>query len=181
MTDTDSSLTTDLETDEVLIGKIAGVYGIKGWVKVLSYTRPRNNIMQYAPWVLGHGQNRQEWQVIDCKPQGKGIIAQLEGISDRDAAMSIQQHDIYIDRANLAPLAAGEYYWHDVIGLRVINLQDEALGTVTDIIETGANDVLVVEGESRELIPWVQEIYVISIDINDGNMVVDWQAEAAKP
>lgn len=169
---------TSNETESnVIIGKITGVYGIKGWVKVLSYTRPKQNIQQYPNWLLLHDGEQIEIAVMECKSHGKGIIAKLDGIEDRDDAIKLQQADITIHRSELPELADGEYYWHDLMGLSVIDQNNVNLGKVIDIVETGANDVFVVSGNKRRLIPWVMDIYIKEINIGSKEIRVDWLDE----
>jgi 16S rRNA processing protein RimM len=115
------------------------------------------------------------YKVREGRPQGKGLVASLEGIEDRDIARLLVGADIYIERDQLPSLPEGEYYWTDLLGLQVINRQGQSLGEVVEILETGANDVLVVKGESRELIPWVWGTYLLDVDLEAGRITVDWQ------
>jgi len=110
------------------------------------------------------------------QPQGKGLIAQLEGVEDRDQARALLDADIAIERSQLVDASPGEYYWHDLIGLDVCNQQNEILGQVKELLETGANDVLVVEGKHRILIPFINECYVLEIDLENSIIRVDWDA-----
>ncbi|MEJ2440810.1 MAG: ribosome maturation factor RimM [Gammaproteobacteria bacterium] len=162
----------------VVIGQVVGVFGIKGWVKIRSDTEPRANILRYTPWYLRqHGQ----WvgqRVIASQQQSKGLIVQIEGISDRDVAAQFVGCDIAVPRSQLPAPPAGEYYWTDLIGLRVRNRQGEDLGKVTHLLETGANDVLVVEdGELEHLIPYVKGYYVLEVDPVAGYIEVDWERD----
>ncbi|RKZ69003.1 MAG: ribosome maturation factor RimM, partial [Gammaproteobacteria bacterium] len=142
------------ETSLIVIGKIVGVYGIKGWFKILSFTRPKENIFNYGPWLVKQDSEWLEIQLQEGKPQGKGLIASLEGFTDRDEAMALVGSELAIDREQLPAAKEGEFYWHDLINMQVINQQNEMLGVVTELLETGANDVLVVEADKqRYLIP----------------------------
>ena len=116
-----------------------------------------------------------QYAVEECKQHGKGMIAKLHGVDDRQAALDLMQTMIAVSRKDLPELENGEYYWHDLIGLTVIDQQQTTLGTVKTILETGANDVLEVTGDRRRLIPWVNDIYVKSIDLASGVIQVDWQ------
>jgi 16S rRNA processing protein RimM len=166
------------ETSLIVIGKIVGVYGIKGWLKILSFTRPRENVFNYGPWLVKQNEEWLEIQLLQGKPQGKGLIASLEGITDRDEAMAFVSSEIAIDRNQLPTAKEGEFYWHDLINMQVINQQDEVLGVVTELLETGANDVLVVEAnKQRYLIPYVQDVYIKDIDTEQGVIQVDWQSD----
>ncbi len=166
----------DIKNDnDVLVGKIAGVYGIKGWVKIVSYTRPVENILNYKQWFIGSTDKRDQFTVEACKQHGKGFIAKLEGLDDRDKAMELHQQDIVISRDDLPELEPGEYYWHDLIDLEVIDQNQKVLGKISNILETGANDVFEVSGDKKRLIPWVTEVYIQAIDLESGVIQVDWE------
>ncbi len=182
------------EAGLIVIGKIVGVHGIKGWLKILSFTRPRENIFNYGPWLIKRrlvkqslvkqnisiplGNEWQEMELLGGKRQGKGLIASLEGITDRNEAMILVGSELAIDRDKLPAPKEGEFYWHDLINMQVINQQDEILGVVTELLETGANDVLVVEADKqRYLIPYVQDVYIKDIDTEQGVIQVDWQSD----
>ncbi len=162
------------ESQQIVVGRISGIHGVRGWLKVMSYTRPRKNILDYNRWSLKQDDNWQEMVLLDGQPQGKGLIAQLEGVEDRDQARALLDADIAVKRSQLVDAPAGEYYWHDLIGLEVCNQQNEILGQVKELLETGANDVLVVEGKHRILIPFVKERYVLDIDLDNSIIRVDW-------
>lgn len=162
----------------VVLGQVVGVFGVKGWVKVRSETQPRQNILQYDPWYLGRGDTWTSKRVIASQQQSKGLVVQFDGITDRDVAAQYIGCDIAIPRKQLPELAEGEYYWADLIGLRVRNQQGDDLGEVTNLLETGANDVLVVrDGDLEHLIPYVSGYYVLNVDIDAGCIVVDWQRD----
>lgn len=167
----------------IVIGKIVGVYGIKGWLKILSFTRPKENIFEYVPWLVKQSlvKQNEEWQamsVVEGKPQGKGLIASFAGITDRDEAMALVDSEIAIQRDQLPAAKEGEFFWVDLINLQVINEQNEILGVVTELLETGANDVLVVEAEKqRYLIPYVQDVYIKDVDLEQGIIQVEWQSD----
>lgn len=161
------------------IGRIVGVFGVKGWVKVFSDTDPPDNILRYTPWYIQkHGQ----WiptAVVDIKIHGKGFIAQLEGCTDRDQAMGLIGSDIAVNRTQLPPLAPGEHYWVDLEGFEVVNQQQFLLGTVNHFFATGANDVMVVkaaDGKER-WIPYIANHYVLHVDDHARRITVDWDSE----
>lgn len=167
-----------LDSDPIVVGRISGVFGVKGWVKVFSHTQPKENILTYSPWLLKQNQN--EWQEVDLVAghrQGKGIVASLEGCTDRDQAAALKGADIAIRNEQLASLAKDEFYWADLIGLTVLNQENLLLGKVESLIETGANDVLVVKGEQEVLIPFAMPQIIKQIDLDAGQMIVDWQPE----
>jgi 16S rRNA processing protein RimM len=161
----------------VIIGRISGVYGTAGWVRVFSYTRPRENICSYSPWLVATPDGWEERELLETRVHGKGLIARLAGPEDRDAARALIDRDIAVYRRQLPALPEGEYYWCDLIGRRVVNLGGEELGEVTEIRETGANDVLVVEDGGRRLIPLVMEKVVREVDPAGDRIVVDWDGD----
>lgn len=168
------------KSDElVTVGRITAVYGVRGWVKVHSYTEPMDNILQFADWRL-QGQNGWEPLKIDGgKRHGKGLIAHIEGVDDRDLAARYCQRDIAIPRGEMPQLGEGEFYWHQLVGLRVVSDFDgreHDFGTVVRMMETGANDVLVVRGEGgrERLIPYLPDEYISSIDVGAGVIIVHW-------
>jgi len=159
------------------VGEISGVFGVKGWVKVFSFTQPRENILSYSPWRLKKGSEIRDVEVLSGKLQGKVVVAALKNISDREIAASLSGYKILINQDLLPEPATDEYYWHELIGLEVINQQNESLGTVGSILETGANDVLVIKGDRERLIPFLQPQTVMNIDLETGIMQVDWDSE----
>lgn len=165
----------------VELGKLVGVWGVKGWVKLHSYTRNRADISQYTTWYLQKPRSTDEPQaieVINCREQGQGIVAQLEGVVDRDQAMAMSGCKILVKQADLPALPAGEFYWQELIGLTVKNEQ-VVIGQIDSILETGANDVLVCknaeQGQPDVLIPYTEQV-VLSVDKTQGTMKVDWDA-----
>ncbi|MGM0593869.1 MAG: ribosome maturation factor RimM [Pseudomonadota bacterium] len=169
---------TGSSDDYIVVGRISGLHGVRGWVKVYSYTQPRQNILGYATWYLSKGDRWQARELEGGRSQGKGIVAKLKGCDDRDTAAALMQSSIAIRREQLPAAAPDEYYWADLVGLRVSNQQGVALGTVSHLLETGANDVLVVrQGETERLIPFVLERFVTDIDLETGEMRVDWDPD----
>jgi len=161
----------------IKVGKVSGVFGIKGWLKIFSYTADKENILDYSPWLLKKADSDKLLKVIDGALQGKAVIALLEGINDRDQASSLLGYDIFIDYQQLPKIAEDEYYWSQLIGLNVINTSGVNLGVVDSLLETGANDVLIVKGECERAIPFIQGQSVVTIDLLTGNMIVDWDPE----
>jgi 16S rRNA processing protein RimM len=173
---------SEADTNTLVIGRIRGVFGVKGWVKIHSYTEPMENLLRY-----GHCQikGRQGWEAVTIdagKLHGKGLVAHIKGIDDREQAAALQNCDIAIPASELPELEQEEYYWRQLQGLTVFS-GDELLGRVDHLLDTGANDVLVVkpcEGsrDKRErLIPWLRETVVQRVDIAAGRMEVDWDPE----
>lgn len=165
---------------KLLLGKIVGVFGVDGWVKIESYAEPRARIFKYRPWFVTGvaGGREKEFDGVDGRAQGKGMIAKLPGVADRDAAAELLGAEIRILRSALPKPKRGEYYWIDLEGLNVSNVEGVELGRVTHLFATGANDVLVVrDGERERLIPYVTEQFVRDVDLGSGRIVVDWDPE----
>jgi 16S rRNA processing protein RimM len=165
-------------TDIIRLGRINGLYGVKGWVKVYSETRPRENILDYTPWLIRRA--HQDWQPIEVtggRPQGKGIIAHLQGFDEREQASQLLGAEVAVYREQLSPLADDEYYWVDLQGLTVETGDGVVLGTVDYIFDAGANDVLVVSGERERLIPFLQGQTILEVDLQGGTIRVDWDPE----
>ncbi len=171
----------------IVLGRIVGVFGIKGWVKIESWTRPPENILGYRQWQLGRNACWQTARLIEGRRQGRGLVAQLadesgRACADRDGAQQLVGSEIAISRAALPALAANEFYWADLQGLEVENLQGRRLGRVRELFETPAHDMLVVtSGESECWIPCVLGPIVRSVDLQGGLIRVDWDPGAAGP
>jgi len=166
-----------VERHSIVLGRVTGLYGVQGWVKVFSDTRPREAITRYSPLMLGHEENWREAPVDGAKAHGKGVIIKFQGCDDRDAAAALMGQEIAVWRDQLPPLPDGEYYWADLVGLEVINEEGVQLGTVDSLFETGANDVIVVKGERERLIPYVSGDVVRKVDLTAGTMTVDWDPD----
>jgi len=161
----------------LIIGRISGVFGVKGWLKVFSYTDPKQQVLQYPVWHLQIGNAQQVRQVVTGKAHGKGIIVQLANCEDRDVALGMVGATINISRNKLPQLPDNQYYWADLIGLQVINLEGVVFGRIDTMMDTGANDVIIVRGDRERLVPFVLDQVVHSIDLAKGQMIVDWDAE----
>lgn len=164
------------EDDLICVGHILGAQGIKGWVRVYSNTSPRENIVNYSPWLI---ELRQELKSVDVngRLQGRNVIARLNGIEDRNQAEALTGCRILIDSALIPRLQAGDYYWSDLIGLAVESLQGEPLGVVSSMLETGADDVMVLDGDRERLIPFVIDDIVREVDLDGQRLVVDWRPD----
>jgi len=165
--------------DFVVLGRVSGIFGAQGWVKVHSETRERADILRYNPWHLRVAGGWQAHRLLEGRVQGSGVVvARLEGIRDRDQVRGLIGVDIAVRREQLPPVAAGEYYWSDLEGLRVVNGAGIELGTVSHLFEVhGANDVLVVkDGEHERLIPFTRDA-VKQVDLESRVIRVDWDAE----
>ncbi|MGH8502357.1 MAG: ribosome maturation factor RimM [Gammaproteobacteria bacterium] len=158
----------------IRIGRVSGVFGVSGWIRVFSYTEPRENIVQYSPWRLTHTDGEHTLDVVEGRRHGESVIARLQGVDDRDSAAALVDAQIEVDHSQLRPLPPGEFYWAQLQGLEVVELQGRRLGRIDHLLRTGAHDVLVVEGERRRLIPFVRGAVVKDIDLNARVMRVDW-------
>ena len=161
----------------VLVGRIVGVFGVAGAVKLHSFTEPRENIFSYRPWLLRLGNETRAIDRAKGKAQGKGLVATLPGVDDRDAAAALMGAEIYVQRSALPQAAPGEVYWSDLEGLRVSTVEGREIGVVSHLFATGANDVLVVKGERERLVPFIRDSVVREIDLAAGTIVVDWDPE----
>ena len=164
------------------IGRIVGVFGVKGWVKIYSDADPPHNLLSYSPWYLFQSGQWSRHVVDEARAHGKGLVAKLAGCQDRDQASALVGCDIAVARSQLPKLPPGEYYWTDLIGLAVSNTQGQQLGTVSHLYSTGANDVLVINGSSGEIwIPYVLERYILSVDLTNRQITVDWDEQTSEP
>ena len=161
--------------DLVALGYISAVHGIKGWVKVHSWTRPMEAILDYQPWLLG--EDKRPVKIVDGRKQGKGLAALLPGFNDREGAAILVGSQIFIRRDQLPATDENEYYWSDLEGLEVHTINGELLGRVESLMETGANDVLVIKGQRQHLVPFIQGQYVKHVDLESGLIEVDWDPE----
>ncbi len=162
---------------QINVGKISGVFGVKGWVKVFSFTDNKENILNYSPWLLKKDSETRLIKVIDGKLQGKAVVAQLEAVNDRDQAASLMGWDVFITPDQLPKAAKDEYYWSDLIGLSVETSLGVQLGVIESLMETGANDVVIIKGDRERVIPFLQGQTIISIDLDNTRMIVDWDPD----
>jgi 16S rRNA processing protein RimM len=167
----------DERQEQVVVGKITGVFGVKGWLKVYSYTEPPENIFSYTPWMINLGGTWQSIKVLEHRMHGKGMVVHLEARDDRDQSQKLVGLEIAVRREQLPSSVPGEYYWADLIGMNVVTQAGVTLGRVEQLLETGANDVLVVSGDRERLIPFVIGEFVKEIDLKQGVIRVDWDPE----
>jgi len=169
-----------LQTDEfVTLGKISGVFGVKGWLKVYSHTDPREGILNYSPWYLKYGNS---WTAIKVKTghkQGKTLVAQLMGVNDRNLAERMIGLEIAVKTSQLPSLTKNEYYWSDLAGLQVCGLDGEPFGVVDYVFATGSNDVLLVKKNAGGecLVPFIGDEVIKSVDLAKAMIQVDWDPE----
>jgi 16S rRNA processing protein RimM len=164
----------------LILGRISSVFGIKGWVKVVSHTQPRENIFSYPHWLVKRSGQWQECQVETGKPHGKTLVAKIKNVDTREEAETWVGAEIAITRDMLPETDKDEYYWADLIGLKVTNLEGEDFGVVKRLMETGSNDVLIVynkESKTEHLIPWLIDQVIKQVDQDDQHIVVDWELD----
>lgn len=172
------------KTKYLIVGKIGAPYGVRGWLKLYSFTEPADNLLDYDPWYThptsSAGADNSDWVIApvnEVKTHGKGFVAKFKGADDRDAAARLTGQVIAIRSEQLPPSAEGEYYWGELQGLTVLTVDGVSLGVVDHLLETGANDVLVVKGDRKRLIPYVLGPIVKNVDLEAGTMQVDWDAD----
>jgi 16S rRNA processing protein RimM len=158
------------------MGRILAPFGVKGWVKVQPNTAEIRNLLSYRNWWVGAESDWREIAVADGRVQGNTVIARLAGCDDRDAAAELRGQTVAVPRSVLPQARNGEYYWADMIGLAVVNGEAIELGRVVGMLETGANDVLVVQGERERLIPFIA-LVIRDVDLASGIVRVDWAAD----
>ncbi len=178
-----STTPTFADNAELLIlGKIVAVHGVRGEVKVCSYTDPIDNLLDYPRWTLRRGEEFRQVEVLSSRVQGNVLVAKLKGLDDREIARTYVDFEICLPRDALPALGNGEFYWHQLEGLKVINQAGLLLGKVHHLLETGANDVLVVRpcehslDDRERLLPYTDHC-VLVVDLAAGAMQVDWDAD----
>lgn len=169
--------------DMIAVGHISTPHGIKGWVWVHSLTDPVSNIFGYRPWYMKTREGFRTVKVLEWREQGKGIVALLDIATDRNVAETLRNLEVWVPKNALPELEEGDYYWSDLIDLEVRTEAGQLLGTVHSLMETGSNDVLVVQGtvesldRSERLIPWLPGSVVKNVDLESGVIIVDWDPE----
>ena len=158
----------------VIVGRFGPPFGVSGWVNVISYTDPLTNLAQYHPWFVERAGQWAQLTILELKPHRRGFVAQLEGVGDRDVAQTFSGRSIGIPDSVLPAAGEDEFYWKDLIGLAVEDQAGTRIGDVAGLIETGANDVIVVRAANGEiLIPFVRHV-VTEVDLPARRIVVDW-------
>lgn len=171
----------DRASQRVVVGRIAGPYGVKGWLKVLSYTEPDTNLFAYGPLEMRLGESWEPVEIDQHRRHGKGLVMHVAGCDDRNDAQCLVGRELACRQAALPELGAADYYWSQLEGLEVVTRAESlVLGRVDHLLETGANDVLVVaptadscDGRER-LIPWLPGNTVCEVDLAGSRVVVDW-------
>jgi len=167
-------MTTETDGERSLVlGRVSGAFGVRGWLKIVSETDPPEAILRYSPWYLADAAHA----VLGGRRHGRGLIAQLAGCTDRDRAAALSGAEIRIRRAQLPPSGPDEIYWADLEGLQVMTLAGVELGHVSHLLRTVANDILVVRGERERLLPFVWGAVVQTLDPARRELAVDWDPE----
>ncbi|KHF24930.1 ribosome maturation factor RimM [Solemya velum gill symbiont] len=161
----------------VVLGRISGLHGVQGWVKIFSHTDPREGIVKYTPWLIRRDGKWEGIKVVSGRRHGKTVVAKIEGVNDRNQAAELLECDIAVERSQLPPSSQDDYYWTDLENLSVQTVDGELLGRIDYLFETGSNDVMVVQGERQRLIPFIEPDVVKQVDLENGLMVVDWDPE----
>lgn len=167
-------------TQPLVVGRISGVYGVKGWVKLFSHTEPAENVLKYKDLWIQTGPSWKRLDIASGKAHRQGFVIKIDGFDDRDKARELVARDVAIDKNQLPSLAKDDgYYWTDLIGSKVVNAEAETLGVVKSLMETGANDVLVLKNQHGNecLVPFVIDEIVKSVDIENSLITVDWPSD----
>jgi len=173
-----------MQEDEtpIIIGRIGGVYGVRGWLKIESYTRPKVNIFTYSPWLIHVDSVWKDVDVEEFQQRGSGrLLVKMLGIDTPEEAREFVRCELAVPQGVFPALSKGEYYWHELIGLEVFNQDEVNLGTIKEIVETGANDVLVIkkvgDNKDKTLIPLIMDVFIKRVDLIAKKMQVDWLIE----
>ncbi len=153
-------------------GCFLGAYGVRGWVRLRSYTHPPENLLSYRPWWRRTPADAPPLEVLEGRRHGMHLVARVAGVATREAASAMRGVELVVERSCLPPPEPGRYYWCDLLGLVVLDDTGRNLGHVTGIMGTGAHDVLRVRGEEEHLVPMVPGVFVTSVDLAGGRMHV---------
>lgn len=157
------------------MGRIFGSWGVRGGVRVDPYSEDPGTLANCKTWLVGREGEWKEYKVLEARLHTTQVVAQLEGLTDRDAALKLKGCEVAVPRDTLPEPEEGSYYWSDLIGLAVVNGAGEALGEVKEMFSNGAQDVIdVVDGEVKRLIPWTA---VLQVDLASRRIEVEWQAD----
>lgn len=161
----------------IVVGVIIGPQGVLGAIKLKSYCEPPEQIFKYKPWTLVQASDVRSVVPIKLRGAGGQLVARLPDMETREHAESVKGFEIRVLRSQLPKPAAGEYYWHDLIGLRVVGICGFDFGTITAMLATGSNDVMQVKGERERLLPFTPGVHLIEVDMQARVVRVDWDPE----
>ena len=170
-----------MEDDKkIYLGKITGAHGIKGWLKIQSFSSPPENILNYPSWIINNQGEEDFYSIEQGRKQNKKIVVKLENIDDRNTAESLINSKILILRSDLPKLSNENYYWSDLVGLSVLNSEETVIGKIESLIETGANDVMVIITlkDERILIPFVMHEIIKEVNVEQNYIKIDWSIES---
>tara|TARA_B100000586_G_scaffold24388_1_gene16051 strand:+ start:112 stop:627 length:516 start_codon:yes stop_codon:yes gene_type:complete len=170
-----------MEDDKkIYLGKITGVHGIKGWLKIQSFSSPPENILNYPSWIITNKGEEDFYSIEQGRKQNNKIVVKLEKIDDRNTAESLINSKIQILRSDLPKLSNENYYWSDLVGLSVLNSEETVIGKIESLIETGANDVMVIITlkDERILIPFVMHEIIKEVNVELSYIKIDWSIES---
>ncbi len=165
----------------VVLGRITGAFGIRGWVRVHPFGDDPESWAEMASWWLSTDPDGSDWvarDLLEAKWHGDGLVAHLKGVEDRTAAEALRGYFVAAPREALPESGEDEFYWADLVGLEVVNLAGESLGRVEEVLQGVAHDVLrVKDGAGTErLLPFVEAV-VKEVDKEAGRLVVEWGAD----
>ncbi|MBE7215321.1 ribosome maturation factor RimM [Shewanella benthica] len=170
--------------EPVVLGKLGSSHGIKGWLKITTYTDSVEGIFDYSPWLIKEQGEWREVKVLQWRFQGKAVVASLEGVETRDQAQMLTNCEIAVTPQQMETLPEDEFYWRDLIGCEVVNTKGYNMGKVQEIVETGSNDVLLVKanvkdgfGKAERMIPFVTEQFIIEVNLTEKQIIVDWDPD----
>jgi 16S rRNA processing protein RimM len=176
--DIDSGTMDTAKRDErVIMGRIRGAHGVRGLLRVQPISAQRDTLLAFRNWMLGGGDDWRDIALVSGHAHGSELLVKLDGVEDRDRAQELRGSEVAVWRAQLPALAEDEYYWSDLEGLTVVTREGLGLGVVERVFETGANDVLVVNGERERLIPFLLDEVVLRVDLQAARIEVDWDPE----
>lgn len=162
-------------SEKVIVGRFGGPYGVRGWIKVISFTNPVEKILDYLPWQINKDGEWRLTNIVAGRQHGKNIVVQLKECNDRDQTRFYTHCEIAIERSQLPKLSPDEYYWMDLEGLKVLTTLGEDLGFVDHLLSTGAHDVLVVKGDRERLIPYLNDV-IVEVDLAKHQIIVNWDS-----
>ena len=160
--------------NHLVIGRFGKTFGLKGWLRVNSETKPKSNMLTYQPWLLKTAEGFKAIKIIENTLQGEEILVHVEGVDTPEAAKALTNHYVYLERKQLPTLASNEYYWADLEGLVVVTTENITLGTVKYLMEAGSCAVMVIKGNTEHLVPFDFSHIVKQVDLTNGKIIVDW-------
>lgn len=161
----------------ILVARVVGAFGVRGEVKLQSFTDPLKQVLKYQPWILVHNGQEKEITEVRARETNKGLTVFFPDIDDRDVAEALTGAEVWVPRSRLPAPKNGEYYWIDLEGMQVNNLEGVDFGKVSHLFNNGANDVMFVQGERVRLLPFVMDDYIKNIDFDAQTILVDWEAD----